>query len=127
MPRTVVDVPAGTSRHDFYSAAVRAGDFIFVAGQGPRDPVTGEFAGATIEEQTELTLGSVREVLIAAGATMDDVVKVQVHLSDINNWDRFNKVYVKFFSSPRPARTTVGSNIGNILVEVDVVAYVGTR
>lgn len=125
MPRTPVEMPANVTKSNFYSAAIRAGDFVFISGQGPRDPKSGEFAGESIEEQTKLTLMSVAEVLSAAGATMDDVVKVHAHLADISHWDRFNSVYASFFSSPRPARTTVGSSIGDILIEVDVIAYIG--
>ena len=61
----------------------------------------------------------------AAGASMDDVVKSTVHLSDLSLFQRFNTVYSEYFNDPKPVRTTVGSQLQNILVEIDVVAYTG--
>ena len=107
-----------------YSPGIRAGDFIYVSGQGPLDPVNGQIVGATIEEQTRRTLDNVKAILEAADCVMDDVVKSTVHLLDIKMFDRFNKVYAEYFTDPRPARTTVQSGLwSNILVEIDVVAY----
>ena len=109
-----------------YSQGLRVGDFIFTAGQGPVDPATGKIVGDTIEEQTRQTLENIKAILEAAGATMDDVVKVTVHLADLNDFQRFNQVYATYFTDPRPVRTTVGSQLlMNILVEIDAVAYVG--
>jgi len=108
-----------------YSQGLRAGDFIFVAGQGPTNPATGQKAGETIEEQTAQVLDSVKAILEAGGASMADVVKSTVHLSDLSLFGRFNKVYETYFPDPKPVRTTVGSQLPNILVEIDVIAYVG--
>jgi 2-iminobutanoate/2-iminopropanoate deaminase len=107
-----------------YSPGIRAGDFLFVSGQGPLDPATGTIVGGTIEEQVRRTLENVRAVLEAVGATMADSVKVQVHLADIRDFARFNAVYAEFFPDPRPARTTVESGLEGILVEIDAVAHV---
>jgi 2-iminobutanoate/2-iminopropanoate deaminase len=108
-----------------YSPCLRAGDFIFVAGQGPFDPSTGQLVGETIEQQTERTLENIRLLLAAAGATMADVVKATVHLSDLSLFQRYNSVYAGYFPDPKPVRTTVGSQLLGILVEIDVIAYVG--
>ena len=109
-----------------YSLAIVAGDTIYVAGQGPLDPATGAIRGASIEEQTELTLANVRRILHAAGCTMDDCVKTTVHLLNIDDFERFNAVYKTFFSKPYPARTTVQSVLWHgILVEIDAVAVRG--
>lgn len=108
-----------------YSQAIRAGDFIFVAGQGPFLPETRQLAGDTIEEQTARVLENIQAILQAAGASMSDVVKVTVHLSDLDLFKRFNDVYEGYFSDPTPVRTTVGSQLRGFLVEVDVIAYVG--
>ncbi len=108
-----------------YSQGLRAGDFIFVSGQGPLDPVTGKVVGETIEEQTSQVLENIKGILEAGGATMADVVKSTVHLSDLEHFRRFNSVYVEFFPDPKPTRTTVGSRLLGILVEIDVIAYVG--
>ncbi len=107
-----------------YSQGLRAGDFIFVSGQGPLDPATGKVVGETIGEQTAQVLENIKGILEGGGATMADVVKSTVHLSDLDHFGRFNAVYVKYFPDPKPTRTTVGSRLLDILVEIDVVAYV---
>jgi 2-iminobutanoate/2-iminopropanoate deaminase len=77
----------------------------------------------TIEEQTRLTLTHIGKVLAEAGMSFDDVVKCTVHLADIGEFDRYNKVYSEFFTGVRPARTTVQSVLwGGIKVEIDCVA-----
>jgi 2-iminobutanoate/2-iminopropanoate deaminase len=110
-----------------YSQGLRAGDFVYVSGQGPIDPATGEIVGVTIEEQTERTLENVKAILTAAGASMADVVKSTVHLSDLSLFPRYNEVYTRYFPDPKPVRTTVGSDLLGIMVEIDVVAYVGRQ
>ncbi|TFV81175.1 RidA family protein [Blastococcus sp. CT_GayMR20] len=106
-----------------FSQAVRAGDFIFVAGQGPIDPATGAVVGATIGEQTVKTLQNLATILSAAGASLDDVVKVTAHLADLDHFRAYDDAYRPFFAEPRPVRTTVGSGLIGILVEIDVIAY----
>jgi 2-iminobutanoate/2-iminopropanoate deaminase len=118
-----IDTVAGPKPIGAYSQAVRAGDFIFVSGQGPLDPHSGDICGANIEEQTVRTLGNIKSILEAAGATMADVVKVTAHLSDISLFERYNRVYASYFPDPKPARTTVGSQLLGILVEIDAIAY----
>ena len=98
---------------------------MFVSGQGPLDPETGKIVGETIEEQTARVLENLKAVLDAAGASMSDVVKVAVHLSDLASFQRFNQVYATFFPDPKPTRTTVGSQLPGILVEIDAIAYLG--
>jgi 2-iminobutanoate/2-iminopropanoate deaminase len=110
-----------------YSPGISVGATVYVAGQGPLDPASGEITGRTIEEQTELTLNNVQRILIAAGCTMDDCVKTTVHLKHIEDFDRFNGVYCRFFNKPYPARTTVQSVLwGGIRVEIDAVAVRGS-
>src|SRR5205085_10431992 len=109
-----------------YSQGLRVGDFVYVAGQGPADPATGK-AGETIEEQTARTLENIKAILEAAGATMADVVKTTVHLSDLSLFERYNKIYSSYFPDPKPVRTTVGSQLLGIMVEIDVIAYVGNN
>jgi 2-iminobutanoate/2-iminopropanoate deaminase len=110
-----------------YSQGLKAGDFIFVSGQGPLDPDTGKVVGETIEEQTTRTLENVKAILEAAGASMADVVKVSAHLSDLSLFDRYNKVYSTYFPDPKPTRTTVGSQLLGIMVEIDAIAYIGDK
>ena len=106
-----------------YTPAVRAGDLIFVSGQVPRDPRTGELAGNDFETQARKVLENVRGVLAAAGATMDDVVSTIVYLTDVDDWGKFNEVYKEFFHAPFPTRTAVGAQLRGIRVEVSAVAY----
>lgn len=113
-------LPAGP-----YSQGLRAGGFVFVAGQGPTNPATKTLAGETIEEQTRQVLENIKAILEAGGATMANVVKSTVHLSDMSLFSRFNAVYATYFPDPKPVRTTVGSHLPGILVEIDVIAYVG--
>jgi 2-iminobutanoate/2-iminopropanoate deaminase len=125
MPKTQITSKAGSPPGGPYSQGIRAGDFVFVAGQVGKDPATGQLVGDTIEAQTTQTLENLKAILEAAGASMADVVKVSAHLTDLSLFDRFNKVYVNYFPDPKPVRTTVGSQLLGFLVEVDAIAYVG--
>ncbi len=124
MPKQLIRTERAPAPGGAYSQGLRLGNFIFTAGQGPWDPVTHQVVGETIEEQTIQTLDNIRAILEAAGASMADVVKTTVHLSDLNLFSRFNQVYTQYFPEPRPVRTTVGSQLFGIQVEIDVVAYV---
>lgn len=109
-----------------YSPGLLVDGWVFVSGQGPGGPNEGDWAGDSIEEQTEQTLKNVEAILQAAGGSLVDVVSSTVHLSDISLFDRFNAVYEGHFRDPKPARTTVGSSLtGGILVEIAVIARVG--
>jgi 2-iminobutanoate/2-iminopropanoate deaminase len=108
-----------------YSPAVRAGPFVFVSGQVPRDPVTGELVGDDITTQTRQTLSNVQRLLVQAGASMRDVVSVIIYLADVDDWATMNSAYTEFFSSPFPSRTAMGVELRDILVEISAVAYVG--
>ena len=125
MPKLQITTTSGASPMGAYSQGLRAGDFIFVSGQGPLDPATGKIVGETIEEQTARTLENIKAILEAGGATMADVVKVTAHLTDLSNFAAYNKVYAAYFPDPKPVRTTVGSQLLGMLVEIDAIAYVG--
>jgi 2-iminobutanoate/2-iminopropanoate deaminase len=127
MAKYEIQTKQGAPPRGAYSQGWRAGDFIFVTGTGPSDPLTGELAGDTIEQQTERTIGNMSAILEADGASLRDVVKVTVHLSDTSLFARYNAVYARRFSKPYPVRTTVGSDLGHspgMLIEMDCVAYV---
>jgi 2-iminobutanoate/2-iminopropanoate deaminase len=97
-----------------------------VTGTGPIDPSTGNLVGDTIEQQTAQTIDNITAILEADGASLRDVVKVTVHLSDTSHFARYNSVYAQRFSQPYPARTTVGSDLGHapgMLIEFDCIAY----
>ena len=126
MGRHVIHSKQGVPPQGAYSQGWRAGDFIFVTGTGPIDPGTGELVGSEIEPQTEQTINNILAILEAEGATLNDVVKVNVHLSDTGLFARYNAVYAKRFSRPYPVRTTVGSDLGHtpgMLIEIDCIAY----
>jgi 2-iminobutanoate/2-iminopropanoate deaminase len=109
-----------------YSQAIACrGQQIYVAGQGPVDPATGEFAGMGFDEQATRTFENVRAILEAAGASMADVVKVNVYLQDMGNFSKMNEIYTRFFPEPYPARTTVPSALVGFMIEVDAIAVVG--
>jgi len=116
-----VPPPAGA-----YSPAIRAGGFVFVSGQVPRDPVSGELVGDDVESQTRQVIANVRRALEAAGATLGDVVSMVVYLADVDDWGRFNTVYKELMPPPYPTRTALGASLRGILVEISAVAYVGT-
>lgn len=104
-----------------YSQGLVVGNRIYVSGQGPLNPATGK-TPETIEEQTRQVLTNIRNILEAGGATMDHVMKATVHLADLEDFKAFNDVYREFFNAPYPVRTTVGSALLGILVEIDVIA-----
>jgi Putative translation initiation inhibitor, yjgF family len=106
-----------------YSPAVRAGDFIYVSGQTPRDPRTGVVVGDDIATQTRVTLSNVQRLIERAGATLRDVVSVTIYLRHTDDWAAVNSVYTAFFVNPYPSRTAVGCELRDILVEVSAVAY----
>jgi 2-iminobutanoate/2-iminopropanoate deaminase len=106
-----------------YSPAVRAGDFIYVSGQTPRDPMSGEVMGGDAATQTRFTLSNVKRILEQAGATMRDVVSVTIYLQSMADWTTVNGAYTDYFASPYPSRTAVGCDLRDILVEINAVAY----
>jgi 2-iminobutanoate/2-iminopropanoate deaminase len=105
-----------------YSDGVIAGGFLFVSGQAAVDFKTSRFILGTIEEETRRTLDNIKSIIEAAGATMNDVVKCTVHLSDIKDFDAYNKIYAEYFTGIKPARTTVQSVLAEgIKVEIDAI------
>lgn len=106
-----------------YSHAVVAGGFVYVSGQGPVQPETGEMPDA-FEEQVRQTLSNLKTILEAAGSGLDNVVKVNAYITDLTRFSEFNEVYKEFFQDAPPARTTVATALLGMLVEVDCVAIV---
>lgn len=109
-----------------YSQAVRAHNTIYVSGQIPIDPATGAFAGEDIMTQTQQSLTNIREILAAAGAGMENVVKTTVLLADIRDFAAMNEVYATFFSEPYPARAAFQAAAlpKGALVEIEAVAVI---
>ena len=107
-----------------YSQAVQAGNMLFVSGQIPIDPATGEFAGADIATQTNQSLTNIKNILAAAGYTMNDVVKTTVLLADIADFAAMNAVYAEYFTENKPARAAfaVKDLPRGALVEIEAIA-----
>ncbi|MCX8160437.1 MAG: RidA family protein [Candidatus Saccharicenans sp.] len=107
-----------------YSQAIKSNGFIFVSGQIPLDPVRGEIAGASIEEQTHQVLKNIQAILEAAGSSMSEVVKATVYLADLNDFSRMNAVYAQYFPEPFPARAAfqVARLPRDVKIEIEVVA-----
>lgn len=121
MPRTVASTDRAPAPVGAYSQAVIVEPFVFVAGQGPADPATRTIPTG-IEAQTNAVMRNVDAILRAAGSSLDEVVKVNVHLADVAEFAAFDAAYASHFAAPYPARTTVGSQLSGIRVEIDVVA-----
>lgn len=125
MTKRLIETPNGPPPRGAYSAALRAGQFIYVSGQSSRDGNL-RIVGSTIEDQTRKTIENIAAILGDADADLGHVVKATVHLSDLGDFQRYNAIYEQIFPEPRPTRTTVGSVLApGVLVEIDVVAYVG--
>lgn len=106
-----------------YSHGVVAHGFLYTCGMGPVDPATGSVVEGGIVEQTRQTLKNLQAILSERGATLADVIKVTAHLQNVTqDFAAYDAVYREFFSAPFPVRTTVGSDLANILVEIDLVA-----
>jgi 2-iminobutanoate/2-iminopropanoate deaminase len=120
-------LPAGASQHVTagpYSPVleIQADRLIVISGQVAIDP-QGEVVGVTIEEQTRYTLENCRRQLETAGCTLDDVFKVNAFLTNLDDWARFNAVYVEMVPEPRPVRTTIGVMLlPGFLVEIEMWA-----
>jgi 2-iminobutanoate/2-iminopropanoate deaminase len=107
-----------------YSQAVIEGDLVFVAGQGPTDPATGNLELGDARSQTTRVLQNLEAILTAAGSSMDQVIRCNVYLKDIADFAAMNEVYAQAFRAPFPARTTIqaGALPGGIAVEIECVA-----
>ncbi|VBB05207.1 endoribonuclease l-psp [Lucifera butyrica] len=107
-----------------YSQAIQANGLLFVSGQLPVVPATGEFAAGGIAAQTRQSLENVKAILRQAGATLDDVVKTTVFIKDMNDFAAVNNVYAEYFSREFPARSCVevARLPKDALVEIEVIA-----
>ncbi|MEE8301899.1 MAG: RidA family protein [Candidatus Tectomicrobia bacterium] len=122
-PRAGV-VPIGKKNPNLpFHPGVRAGDFIFVSGQVPKDADGKMFTG-TIEEETRWTLESIRRVLIAGDADLEDIVRICVYLEDARDFGRYNRTFAEYYPEGFLARTTVEARAAiNTKIEMDAIAY----
>ncbi|QQK78865.1 RidA family protein [Salicibibacter cibi] len=107
-----------------YSQGVKVGNRIYVAGQTSLNVETGSIPDS-LEEQTRQVFANIKHVLAVGGATLSDVVKVNVYLVNLDHFDEFNSVFKEFFTEePFPVRTTVGSKLKGIEIEIDIIAEI---
>jgi 2-iminobutanoate/2-iminopropanoate deaminase len=119
--RKAVMVEGALKPGGHYSHAVIANGFVYVAGQGPMNPVTNTMPDS-FAEQVRQTLRNLQIILEGAGANFKNVVKVNAYLSDVTRFQEYNAIYKEFFVSDPPARTTIGCQLVGIQVEIDCVA-----
>ena len=122
--KTVISTPNAPSAIGPYSQAVKAGNLLFVSGQIPLDPATGEVVEATIQAQTARALENLSAILAQAGAALDSVVKTTVFLKDMEDFGEMNRVYQSFFQRDCPARSAVqvARLPKDVLVEIEAIA-----
>ncbi len=122
MKETVQTAGAPAPIGPYSQGVITSGRILFVAGQTPKDPRTGQ-TPQDFRAQTERTLENLKAIIEAAGAKMSDVVKVNAYLADLGNFAAFNEIYGRYFSQPYPARTTVGAVLpgGTVQVEIDAI------
>jgi len=110
-----------------YSQAIKAGGFVFVAGEKGIDPATGKIVEGGIQAETRRTLENIKGILAAVGATMDGVVATCVYMVNLDDFSAMNQVYAEYFKKNPPGRTTVGvtSLPAGAAIEITATAYVG--
>jgi 2-iminobutanoate/2-iminopropanoate deaminase len=122
--RHAVSTPAAPAAIGPYSQAVKAGDFLFLSGQIPLDPATGQLVAGGIEAQTRQVFANIGAILGAAGLSFDEVISATVYVADMNDFAKVNEIYATYFSAPAPARATV--QVARLpkdsLVEIQVIA-----
>ena len=125
--RQAVSTPSAPKAIGPYSQAIRAGSLLFVSGQVPIDPATGQIVNGDIAAQTHRVFQNIGEILKAGGASFDHVVRTTVFLADMNDFTAMNEAYATYFTAPAPARATVQVSRlpKDARVEIDVIASFG--
>ncbi len=125
--RKVIQTPAAPRPRGVYSQAIVADGFVFVSGQIPINPETNQLELGDIRAQTRRTLENLRAILLAAGSSLQDVVRLGVYLADLNDFEAMNEVFAKFFPEGPPARSTVGAQLPKVKIEIDCIARLRKR
>lgn len=125
MMRKAIKTDKAAQPKGIYSQAIIAeGPQVFLSGQAAVDPETGEFKLGDFRQQVELTFQNIGAILEAAGTSWEHVIKMNVYLSDLNNFAEMNEIYKEHFKPPYPARTTCEVGLGDLAVEIDCVAII---
>ncbi len=126
MTKAIVETKLAPAAIGPYSQAVRAGSLLYVSGQIPLDPQTGELVGSDIESQTRRVLENLSAILKAGGSGLEHVVKTTIYLQDMQQFQKVNEIYGSYFKPPFPARATVevARLPRNVQVEIDCIAQV---
>jgi 2-iminobutanoate/2-iminopropanoate deaminase len=126
MGKKVIDTDKAPKAIGPYSQTIQAGDFLFLSGQIPLDPKTGELVNGDIRDQTQRVLENIKGVLESQGLGMEKVVKVTIFLKDLGNFNQVNEVYATYFPSSPPARSTVEVSKlpRNAEIEIEAIALI---
>ena len=124
MPRRPVLSPEAPPPSGGYSQGIVAGDLLYLSGQGPYD-ASGARVGTTVAEQVRQVLANLDAVARAAGGSLQDAVRVGMYISDLAHFHEMDEEYRRFFAEPRPARTTIQSDLVDFDVEGDAVVLLG--
>lgn len=127
MSRTIISTPFAPAAIGTYSQAVKCGDTVYVSGQIPLDPATGNLVEGPIEAQIRRVFDNLKAIVTAAGADFSQVVKVNVFLTDLGNFATLNKIMSEYFKEPYPARAAlqVSALPKGATVEIDCVVEMG--
>jgi 2-iminobutanoate/2-iminopropanoate deaminase len=124
--KTIINTPNAPKAIGPYSQAVLAGDYLFVSGQIPVDPATGNIVSDEVGVQAHQVFANIRAILEAAGCTFDNVVKANVYMKDMNDFALVNGIYAEYFSEgnyPARAAVEVARLPKDVKVEIEVIAY----
>lgn len=126
MAKSTIQTPSAPAAIGPYSQAVKAGNLLFVSGQIPLDPKSGQLAATDIEGQTKRVLENLKAIVEAGGVSLENVVKTTIFLKDMNDFQKVNEVYGTYFKPPYPARATVevARLPRDVRVEIECVAHV---
>ena len=108
MTRTVIHTPTAPAAIGTYSQAIRTGNTVYVSGQIPLDPATGQLISDDIDAEIRRVFDNLAAIAVAAGGTLDNAVKVSVFLTDLGHFARVNEIMATYFAQPYPARAAIG-------------------
>jgi len=125
-PREIVKTSKAPDAIGPYSQAVKINKMVFLSGQIAIDPKTQQFVVGDIETQTKRALDNLKAVVEAAGSSLESVVKTTIYLTDINDFSKVNEIYASYFSTGKPARSTVCVSAlpKNAKIEIDAIAEI---